>query len=138
MSESVSRCDTHDLKCWPEFFQAVVEGRKPFEIRENDRDYQVGDTLALHEWEPSTEKETGRHAFVRVTYMTDWKQRPGFVVMGIVCLGSEKEFITIGEYTVGPHNSGNGFWIEHNSGEGMQVREDFLEDAIREFYKEHF
>lgn len=43
---------THCLKTWPEQFQAVVEGRKTAEMREDDRGYQVGDELLLREWLP--------------------------------------------------------------------------------------
>jgi hypothetical protein len=46
-----------------------VSGAKRFEFRENDRDYQVGDVLALADWEPQTAKYSGRHANVRVTYL---------------------------------------------------------------------
>lgn len=37
----------HDLKTDPEVFDAVQRGDKTFEIRFNDRDYKVGDTLHL-------------------------------------------------------------------------------------------
>lgn len=43
----------HDLKCWPEFFQAVKRGDKGFEVRVNDRDYQVGHILNLQEFNPN-------------------------------------------------------------------------------------
>jgi hypothetical protein len=37
----------HDLKTDPAVFDAVVEGKKRFEIRFNDRDFLVGDTVHL-------------------------------------------------------------------------------------------
>lgn len=43
----------HDLKCSPEPFRAVREGRKRHETRHNDRGYQVGDVLVLREWVPN-------------------------------------------------------------------------------------
>lgn len=37
----------HILKLNKRYYDAVANGIKTFEIRENDRDYKVGDTLAL-------------------------------------------------------------------------------------------
>ena len=45
---------THDLKCWPEFFEAILNGTKNFDLRINDRGFQVGDRLLLHEYDPAT------------------------------------------------------------------------------------
>lgn len=39
----------HDLKILPQFFDSVDDGSKPFEVRRNDRDYQVDDILLLRE-----------------------------------------------------------------------------------------
>ena len=33
----------HELKCWPEYFEAVISGAKTFEVRKNDRDFAVRD-----------------------------------------------------------------------------------------------
>lgn len=37
----------HKLKTWPEFFLALEMWRKMFEVRKNDRNFSVGDTLLL-------------------------------------------------------------------------------------------
>jgi hypothetical protein len=44
----------HDLKCWTIPFAATESGKKRFEFRKNDRGYEVGDTLVLRLWDPST------------------------------------------------------------------------------------
>jgi len=40
----------HELKTWPEYFEEILTGKKTFEVRKNDRDYKVGDTLILKEF----------------------------------------------------------------------------------------
>jgi len=42
----------HVLKEWPEYFAEVVQGRKHYEIRLNDRGFEVGDLLLLREYRP--------------------------------------------------------------------------------------
>lgn len=59
---------THELKCWPSFFQAILDDRKRFELRVNDRNYQVGDVLHLREWNPELEQYTGREIRRTNTY----------------------------------------------------------------------
>lgn len=39
---------THIIKAWPEFWDALADGRKTFEIRYNDRGYAAGDILEIH------------------------------------------------------------------------------------------
>jgi len=58
---------THELKILPEYFKDVAHLKKTFEIRKNDRDYKVGDTLILKEW--NGEKYTGREVKRTVTYI---------------------------------------------------------------------
>lgn len=72
---------THELKILPEYFEAVTGGRKRFEIRKNDRDYKVGDRLYLREW--NADGFTGDSYKAEVTYITDYEQKDGYVVMGI-------------------------------------------------------
>ncbi len=59
----------HDLKVWPKFYEALVDGTKTFEYRNNDRDYAVNDILHLREWDPIGGGYTGRSTFRLVTYI---------------------------------------------------------------------
>lgn len=63
----------HALKILPSYFEDVVSGKKTFEIRKNDRDYKVGDLLALNEYTETEEYigYTGRHCVVKVDYILD-------------------------------------------------------------------
>ncbi len=86
----------HELKTWPEPFEAVRTSRKRYEIRDNDRGFAIGDTLRLREWDPDEwegedEPEgsrgyTGRELSVRVTYITEggrWGVKDSLCVMSI-------------------------------------------------------
>lgn len=42
----------HELKIWPMYYSRVADGSKTFEVRENDRHFQSGDTVTLREWDP--------------------------------------------------------------------------------------
>jgi hypothetical protein len=78
----------HDLKCWPEPYDALASGLKTFEIRKNDRGYKVGHYLRLNRWDPKTESYTGPFHIVRVTYIGGSEFLPeaaaGHVVMAVV------------------------------------------------------
>lgn len=72
----------HDLKILMTYFPAVLDGSKPFEIRDNsDRNFQKGDTVTLNEWDG--ERYTGRQANREITFVTDYAQKPGYVVFGM-------------------------------------------------------
>lgn len=60
---------THELKCWIDVFYDMYIGLKTFEVRLNDRNYQVGDSLLLKEWDSDTNTYTGRQILKRVTYI---------------------------------------------------------------------
>ena len=59
----------HFLKTWPEYFQAIWDGKKTFEVRKNDRDFKVGDMLVLQEFDPKTKEYSGSALCKRVTYI---------------------------------------------------------------------
>jgi len=75
---------THVLKCWTSSFTDIVSGRKPFEVRVNDRDYNVGDVLELWEYDPHKSRFSGRLTAVTVTAITDgtWGLPRGLCVLG--------------------------------------------------------
>lgn len=70
----------HELKCWPEFFQAAWVGDKTFEIRSNDRDFNERDEIVLQEFIMADNEYTGREIEGVITYITGWDQRNGNVV----------------------------------------------------------
>ena len=81
----------HELKTLPEYWDAVNSGAKTFEVRKNDRDFKVGDSLKLLRfaknpmtgaWRVNQRKAISR----RITYILTGGQfgiEPGYVVMGL-------------------------------------------------------
>lgn len=65
----------HELKCQTEFFEALFDKSKLFEIRFDDRGYEVGDVLVLKEWTGT--EFTGRDVIKCVTYVL--RDFPGLV-----------------------------------------------------------
>ena len=61
----------HDLKIEKKYFNDVVTERKKFEVRKNDRNYQVNDILSLNEYDKDKQIYTGRHISAKVLYILD-------------------------------------------------------------------
>jgi hypothetical protein len=83
---------THVLKSWPAFFQPISTGQRTHELRRNDRGFATGDTLELHEYDPTNQEFTGAKLSAKVTSMTDASQPcavsdqalgPDFCIMSI-------------------------------------------------------
>ena len=73
----------HELKIAPNYFEKVVSKEKSFEVRYNDRNFQVGDILKLMEYTEGS--YTDRSIYVKVTYiLRDFEGlQPNFVVISI-------------------------------------------------------
>lgn len=56
-------------KAWPEWFEAVLSGKKKYDLRLNDFEVNPGDTLILEEWDPQKQAYTGRTVEKKVTYV---------------------------------------------------------------------
>lgn len=61
----------HELKTYPHYFQQSIDGNKTFEIRLNDRGFQVGDIVVLKEWDNI--KFSGREKRGVIKYILDDK-----------------------------------------------------------------
>lgn len=57
----------HEIKILPEYFEPVFRSVKRFELRKNDRDYQVGDRVTLKEWDGKN--YTGNAVTVSIKYV---------------------------------------------------------------------
>ena len=76
----------HRLKTWPEVFEATAAGLKTAEFRINDRNFQVGDSLMLQEYNPETCEYTGNHITMRINHILYGNQfgiPSGYVVISI-------------------------------------------------------
>ncbi|WP_167630626.1 DUF3850 domain-containing protein [Listeria valentina] len=76
---------THKLKILPQFFKEARSGNKYFEIRKNDRDYQVDDYIVLNEY--NGKNYTGKKIAGKITFITDFEQKDGYVVFGWMPVG---------------------------------------------------
>jgi len=84
----------HELKTWPEYFQTVKTGIKPFEVRKDDRPFQIGDELLLKEFVPKNYYEdqtqdeyyTGNICHRKITYILrggNFGLEKGYVILGV-------------------------------------------------------
>ena len=103
---------THRLKIKPEYYQAVFDGIKNFEVRKNDRDFKVGDILILCEYDPfkyrgrggsGKDGFSGREITEKITYILDDETycKEGFVIIGF----AQPERVQICNVTQNGNNS---------------------------------
>lgn len=73
---------THQIRLGSEFFDDAESGRKDFELRKNDRDYRVGDTLEMMEFKDG--RDTGRICRKEVTHILEGFTglEDGYCIMG--------------------------------------------------------
>lgn len=92
----------HWLKCWPNYYDAVASGEKPFEVRKDDRGFQRGDVIILQRTDPERLYEVEydlhgkpyRELRRRITWILTGGQfgiEPGYVVLGLAPLPNETE-----------------------------------------------
>lgn len=83
----------HKLKILSRYYEAILQGKKTFEVRKDDRPFQEGDTLLLQETvTPNGCGYTGREMEVKVTYIlrdSDYV-KDGYCIMGIEIISTNK------------------------------------------------
>ena len=85
---------THDLKVWPEFFGPIERAEKLFELRFDDREFEVDDWLRLREWKPADiltgepAGYTGNRVLRQVSYIVEAEDVRRMAVMGKFIDGS--------------------------------------------------
>lgn len=73
----------HELKIHPKFLKDIQLKKKCFEVRKNDRNYQIGDILHLREYLDG--EYTGISIARKVIYIFDDADyvKEGFVILGL-------------------------------------------------------
>lgn len=73
-----------EKKILPKYFDAVISGKKKFEIREDEDGLQIGDAVILKEWdgEKYTGREVGRNIVYILRDVPEYGLMPGYVIFG--------------------------------------------------------
>jgi len=76
----------HELKIKKKYLIAITEGRKTFELRKNDRDYQEGDLISFKVlYDDGTIREI--YTVYRITYVLkdvpEYGLQDGYCILGI-------------------------------------------------------
>lgn len=82
-SDNETDTKIHDVKLAAMYYDDVISGRKPFELRKNDRNYRVGEILREHECIDG--EETGRIIVADIIYLLEdyTGLQEGYCILGI-------------------------------------------------------
>lgn len=78
----------HELKTLQPYFDDVINGKKTFDVRKNDRNFKVGDELILREYDREAKSYSGKSVHMEITYILDDPEycKNGYVILGIVSI----------------------------------------------------
>lgn len=76
---------THELKINQQYLKLIIDGRKNWEVRKNDRNFKEGETIIVKEYLPETNSYTGREAEGTILYVfsTNEMLKPGYVILSV-------------------------------------------------------
>lgn len=71
----------HSVKILPEYFNKIIDDKKSYEIRKNDRDYKAGDCLALNEYDDG--EYTGLFTLAYIISVEEYPQclAPDYIIL---------------------------------------------------------
>jgi hypothetical protein len=67
--ETAGIMKTHNVKSWSENFLPFTTGMKTFDLRKDDRGYEVGDLIVFEEFRPGVGEYTGKSETREITYI---------------------------------------------------------------------
>jgi ParB family transcriptional regulator, chromosome partitioning protein len=78
----------HELKILPEYYVKIWTGKKKFELRKDDRFYQIGDYLKLKVWQNN--QYTGEEITCRIIDILKGFEglKEGYVILSIIVISS--------------------------------------------------
>lgn len=77
----------HELKILPEYFSAVADRKKTFEVRKSDRDFKCDDIVILKEFD-AEKGYTGNEAITQITYILNDENycKQGYIIFSFEIL----------------------------------------------------
>lgn len=82
---------THAVKTWKEYFLHQQNGTKLFELRFDDRNYQIGDTFLSQEYDHVKKEYTGKEINFSIAYILRGKYAELFGLKKGYCILQLKE-----------------------------------------------
>ena len=70
----------HEIKLLKQYAKPKQYGLKPFEIRKNDRGYQVGDLIRYSVPDDENLNKIFNRTIYQIMYITDYEQKEGYIV----------------------------------------------------------
>lgn len=75
----------HALKTEIGYFEEIVSGVKTFEVRRNDRPFEVDDDICLQEWDYEKKRYTGKEWHGKISHILDNERfcKKGYCILSI-------------------------------------------------------